>query len=472
MTEPAFFSTLAARQRTGQLWPDGKPGVVVMGAGSSGIAALVELQRLQLPALALESRAEIGGIWSQSPHPATYPHLLQNTAPELTVFAEQRANFVQSGSHLTRQQYANYLKHYTEHYQLTPQIYTGCTLLSIRQIQDGLELVVQDSTHPDQQLCIQASHLINASGLYHQPQWPQLPGLDSYTGTLWHSSEVDYQVLQQQQQQVLVLGAGNTAVDMVVLAHREGNQLSLSCRTPTWVLPRLIDSLPLDVLQQQLSRHYGKTEGSTQFRRRCLEAGAWYSAGEPAVTELDFAKARISVSTEVLPLLQQQVVTVYPGISHIAGRTVYFQDGRSMQPDCIICCTGYQYQSPELPAAAQTQQPLVAEVRHPTLAQYWCLGAPAVWGGSPPVAKAQARLAATAIAAGWSVAELARRAQDGPVYQRTKQLVGPGFAVVEYQGYLDFVAALCADSMSPGAALEGAACQVPPVNITRESYYV
>ena len=101
--------------------------------------------------------------------------------------------------------------------------------------------------------------------------------------------------------------------------------------------------------------------------------------------------------------------------------------------------------STDLPAFADTNfnSPLIANVASPDITNLWLVGCPAVWGGSPPIAEAQAQLIAFAIKHGIELDELKTIVANAPNYEQTSDTVALGFKVVEFKGYTNFVEYIC-----------------------------
>lgn len=89
----------------------------------------------------------------------------------------------------------------------------------------------------------QARVLMVCTGYLHQPKWPALPGLASFPGPVFHSSQWDHsQALAGQR--VAVVGSGASAVQFVPEIQPQVARLHLFQRTPHWVLPKPDHAIP------------------------------------------------------------------------------------------------------------------------------------------------------------------------------------------------------------------------------------
>ncbi|MFN3580918.1 MAG: flavin-containing monooxygenase [Pseudomonas sp.] len=173
--------------------------VLVIGAGQAGLASGWQLQQQGLKFLILEEQSQPGGNWRnyydslQLFSPAAYSSL-----PGLPFPAEP--------SHYpTRDEVVQYLDAYAALFQLP--IRQNTQVARVDRLGSGFQL----STTDGQQF--QSKAVIIASGAFSRPYLPNITGLDSFCGTLLHSSQ--YQNPQPfHGQRVIVIGAANSAVQI------------------------------------------------------------------------------------------------------------------------------------------------------------------------------------------------------------------------------------------------------------------
>jgi cation diffusion facilitator CzcD-associated flavoprotein CzcO len=81
----------------------------------------------------------------------------------------------------------------------------------------------------------QADVVIAATGVLHHPRYPDIPGMDTFSGSLFHSARWDPQV-EVEGARIGVIGTGSTAVQIVSSIVDRVAQLSLFQRTAQWVM--------------------------------------------------------------------------------------------------------------------------------------------------------------------------------------------------------------------------------------------
>jgi cation diffusion facilitator CzcD-associated flavoprotein CzcO len=78
--------------------------------------------------------------------------------------------------------------------------------------------------------------VIAATGVLHHPKYPEIKGLESFGGALFHSARWDHDVALEGAR-VGVVGTGSTAVQIVSAIVDRVEKLVLFQRTPQWILP-------------------------------------------------------------------------------------------------------------------------------------------------------------------------------------------------------------------------------------------
>lgn len=415
--------------------------VLIIGAGTSGIAAARELDALRIEYRILESSGDIGGIWGRGMHHASYPGLLQNTAPNLTVFEHPMVEYELRGTHFSREEYAEYLYNYVSCVGIINRVEFNTRATCVHPQSDGLRVDV--STGTELRLSrILASNVIYAGGLHHQAFIPDIRGISTFAGDICHSSEVsDFSVYRRKR--VLLIGLGNTSADLAVSLRRESDvDVHLSRRGAVWVVPREIGSTPIDTCCQMLRLRFPQ-DWSERFHAACVNSGALYFGNDGGSECIDFRKSRITVNTDMIGQINTGRATVHTEITGVEGRLVCFDDQTEAEFDSIVFCTGYSYRPIFM---RNSSGPLIGNVRDPKF-NIWYIGAPAVWGGSPRLAQYQSSLAAHAICRKWSAAKLCEVVCRSRFtsYKRATSTVGPGLEVVDFIEYQNLINDICKD---------------------------
>ncbi|GAB3806888.1 flavin-containing monooxygenase [Micromonospora zhanjiangensis] len=196
---------------------------LVIGAGQAGLATAHHLTRTGVTPLVLEAGQEATGAW-----PRFYDSLILFSPArhsQLPGVAFER----DPDGYPSRDDVVAYLRRYANH--LDADIRTSTTVTRVTW-QNGTFDVATSTGE-----LFTARHVISATGGFGRPHRPQLPGLDSFTGTVLHSADY-HNPAQLPGTRLLVVGAGNSAVQIAVelAAHAE---VTLTSRRPVrWVKQR------------------------------------------------------------------------------------------------------------------------------------------------------------------------------------------------------------------------------------------
>ena len=194
--------------------------------------------------------------------------------------------------------------------------------------------------------------MLVANGHHWDPRWPEppFPGADEFAGEqihVHHYREPDVLV----GKRVLVLGIGNSAVDIAVESSRIAEATFLAMRRGAYVLPKFLGGKPIDEVSPAWT-----TWLPLSMRRVVMGRMLNMAVGD--VTDYGLPKpdhklleAHPTVSSELLPRLGHGDIAVKPNIDRFAGgRTVRFVDGSEEEIDLVVYCTGYRITFPFLRA--------------------------------------------------------------------------------------------------------------------------
>lgn len=209
--------------------------VVVVGAGFSGIGAATKLDEAGIRDwVVLEAGDGVGGTW----HWNTYPGVAVDIPSFSYQFSfAQRTDWSRTyapGSELKR--YAEWL---VDRAGIRDRIRFGCLVEAAAWDEDETcwRLRLADGRE------VTATYLVNASGALHTPKAPDIPGLDTFDGTVVHTARWDHD-LDLAGARVGVIGTGASAVQLVPEIAPVTEHLTVFQRTPIWCFPKPDAALP------------------------------------------------------------------------------------------------------------------------------------------------------------------------------------------------------------------------------------
>ena len=381
------------------------PSVCVIGAGSSGIAAVKALAHAGYDVTAYEKSDRVGGNWvwgNSNGTSSAYRSLHINTSRERMEYTDfPMPKSYPDFPHHTH--IAKYFDDYVDHFGVRDRIRfeTGVERASRRP--DGVwEMALEKGeTH-------RYDALLVANGHHWDARWPEpaFPGAESFGGLQIHSHDYvgdDPEFFRDKR--VVVLGMGNSAMDIAVEASFSAAATYLAARRGAWVIPKYLFGRPLDQISTQAGVPFKVRQ---RFVRGLLRVGVGdmerYGLPKPDHRPLE---AHPTISDDILSRIAHGEVTPKPNIARLTGRTVVFTDGSEVEADVVVYCTGYKvtfpFFDPGLIAAPDNDMPLFRRVFHPAIGSVFFVGLLQPLGAIMPLAAAQSEWVGDHLAGGYAL---------------------------------------------------------------------
>jgi dimethylaniline monooxygenase (N-oxide forming) len=370
--------------------------VCIVGAGSSGVAAAQVLKARGIPYDCFEKGSFIGGNWryeNDNGMSSAYRSLHINTSRRVMAFKTlpMPDHFPDYPDHF---QMAEYFDEYADHFGLRETIGFNTEVVAVEPTDGEWEVTVEDADGKRETARYRA--VLIANGHHWDPRWPEpaFPGAEEFEGEQTHAHHYrEPDVLPGKR--VLVLGIGNSAVDIAVESSRIADKTFLATRRGAYVIPKYINGKPIDELSNPI---VSMLPLSVQrfFATRALGVA---SAADPSAYGLPkpdhkLFEAHPTVSSELLPRLGHGDIAPKPNIDRFTGgRTVRFADGTEEEIDLVVYCTGYKvtfpFFAPEVFAAPDNRLPLYRRVVSPERPGLYFIGFIQPLGPIMPLAEAQ-----------------------------------------------------------------------------------
>jgi putative flavoprotein involved in K+ transport len=298
--------------------------VVVVGAGAAGLATAAELRRRGVDPLVLDRGTAVGDVWrGRYDRLRLHTPRLQSGLPSLAVPAS-------AGRWVARDDYADYLQRYAERAHVVPEF--GHEVRSVRRA--GHWIVESDRA------TVHADHVVLAAGFANAPVVPSWAGAEQHSGRYRNAAPY-------RGQDVLVVGAGNSAAEIAVDLLDGGARVSLSVRTVPPVVPRSIAGVPASLLaipQQPLPAALADRLNSLARR---LTVGDLTPFGLPTPAQGPVTRTRTTgdpplFDVGLVAALRSGRISVVPAVDRVEGREVVLADGSRRTPDAVVAATGWR----------------------------------------------------------------------------------------------------------------------------------
>jgi len=367
------------------------PRACVIGAGSSGIAAVKALHERSIPFDCFEASDEIGGNWvfgNRNGMSAAYRDLFINVSRERMAYSDfpMPTSYPDFPHHTHIREYFN---DYVDHFGLRPHITFQSTVQHAAPRMDGGWEVTLEGGETRAY-----DALLVANGHHWDPRWPEpaFPGSDAFSGEQLHAhSYVENSLFADRN--VVILGMGNSAMDIAVESSYVAANTYLSARHGAWIIPKYVFGKPVDQLPQDPRVPFA-------IRQRMIHQVIKSYTGDPSRYGLPkpdhkFGEAHPTVSGRILDRIAHGTITPVPNIAALEGSQVRFTDGRTVDADVVVYCTGYRitfpFFDPHLVSAPDNHIELYRRVFHPDVPNLYFIGLLQPLGAIMPLAEAQSQ---------------------------------------------------------------------------------
>ncbi len=421
--------------------PDGDGKVCVIGAGSSGIAMCRALEQRGVPYDCYERRTEIGGLWRYPAGSGTscaYPSLYANTSKSVMQYPSYpMPEDCPDYPHHT--DVARYFDDYVDHFGVRPHIRLQTEVTAVEPLRGGRWAVslADGSTHDYRAV------MVASGGRHAAPVYRRIGG--GFSGRELHAFDYDGPE-PFAGKRVVIVGLGATSADIATEVSRVAAATHLSVRTGHYVVPKIIEGRPIDKLSPFMKKLSVEQRRPLLTLMLKLVHGDMTSYGLPAPPYKPGQGPLISTS-ELLPAIVHGRISPKPVIEAAEGRTVRFADGRTVEADAIIHCTGYRIEFPfldeTLVSGGDDAPPLYQLVVAPELQNLYFIGLLHSMMSLMPLAEAQSEWVGDLLdgtaelpsrAAMWAEIRRARRRQDKRFWDSSGHLlVDPN----EYERLID-----------------------------------
>jgi len=184
--------------------------------------------------------------------------------------------------------------------------------------------------------------VIYAGGHEWQRYMPEIDGMETFEGRLIHSRDY-HSTVEFDGKRVLVIGAGNSGVDISSDAAVAADFAALSTRRGYWFLPKQVFGVPITEYidgTEELPARFAGMDFDERIEVLLSLVGDLTRFGLPA-PDHQLTETHPIVSNTVLHNLSHGRLSWRPDVAKIDGADVHFKDGRVEQYDVIVCATGY-----------------------------------------------------------------------------------------------------------------------------------
>ncbi|XP_015682354.1 dimethylaniline monooxygenase [N-oxide-forming] 5 [Protobothrops mucrosquamatus] len=439
-----------------------KKRVAIVGAGSSGLCNIKCCLEEGLDPVCFERSDDVGGLWRFKENPeeeraSIYKSVIINTSKEMMCFSDfpipdDFPNYMHNSKIM------DYFRMYAERFDLLKYVRFKTKVCSVTKRPDfstsGQWDVTTESEGKQESSIFDA--VLVCTGHHTNAYLPldSFPGIQTFKGHYLHSR--DYKSPDAfTGKRVVVIGIGNSGVDLAVEISHTAQQVFLSTRRGAWLLSRVGDkgypfdtvfsrahllleqSLPLSMVERFIQRKLNSRFDHSHYG---LKPQHGFRGQHPTVND-DLPNCLISGK-----------IVIKSNIAEFTETAAVFDDGSKEEDiDCVVLATGYSFSFPflgDLMTVVENQIPLykfvfLPNLEKPTLA---IIGLVQPLGAIMPIAEMQARWA-TRVFKGLaqlpSTSEMISDITDKKISMAKRYVKSQRHTIqVDYTDYMDELASL------------------------------
>ena len=310
--------------------------VCIIGAGAGGLSMARALKRRDIAYDHFERHSDVGGVWDQNnPGSAMYDsaHMISSKTMSGFLGFPMPDDYPDYPGH---KRVLAYLRSFADACGLKKQIQFSTEIISATKNEGGWDVKLGDGSkhHYDA--------VIAATGLAWHPRMPDYPG--KFDGEIIHSSKFRNGDIFRGKR-VMIIGAGNSGVDIAAEAARSADAAFLSMRRAYHFIPKHVFGMPADVFAVTGSLFpMFMQQWSLALVLRLINGDVTrHGLQKPDHLPLN---SHPIVNSQAMHHMAHGDLVPKVDVERFDGKEVVFKDGSREDVDLIVMATGYQHKIP------------------------------------------------------------------------------------------------------------------------------
>ncbi|GAA4831631.1 NAD(P)/FAD-dependent oxidoreductase [Saccharopolyspora rosea] len=206
--------------------------VAVVGAGFAGLYLLHRLRGLGLSARCFETAPDVGGTWYWNRYPGARCDV-RSVDYSYSFDEGLQQDWDWSERYSAQPEVLSYLRHVAERFDLRRSITFRTRIVAAHYDEESATWTL----HGEDGERARARFCVMATGCLSVPKRPEIPGLGSFVGAVYHSARWPEMGVDLAGRRVGVFGTGASGVQMIPLLAEQASRLTVFQRTPAFSLP-------------------------------------------------------------------------------------------------------------------------------------------------------------------------------------------------------------------------------------------
>lgn len=321
--------------------------VCIVGGGTVGILAAKNCIAEGFLPTVFEQTQRVGGVWrlDDAPNRVAYESLYTNSSGAMMGISDFPLPQELQDVFPTRQDICDYYERYVDKFHLDKYIKFGARVESVRRDAAAGWVVEVSQAQGREEHTFDAIFL--CAGQFREPLVPEIPGAERFRGRVSHSAAYR-NAAGLAGKRVVVVGNGNSALDISLEAARAGATVTVLCRSGNTVIP-VADFHGRPVDQMLNTRTFTAIPGSLRkllfYRLVSGNTSEFVQKGMPqpptAAQSLGFANLKEHVAYRQL-MGEGRIKLIGGALESLGENSVITAAGAEIGADEVILCTGYR----------------------------------------------------------------------------------------------------------------------------------
>jgi cation diffusion facilitator CzcD-associated flavoprotein CzcO len=205
---------------------------VIVGAGFAGLYMLYRLRALGFSVRIYEAGEGVGGTWFWNRYPGArcdvesmeYSYSFSNALQQEWQWTERYAS---------QPEILRYLNYVADRFELRRDIQLNTRVTAASFDESANRWIIQT----DRGNRVSARFCIMATGCLSTPKDPDIKGLESFQGTVYHTARWPQENIDFTGQQIGIIGTGSSGIQVIPIIARQASNLFVFQRTPNFSVP-------------------------------------------------------------------------------------------------------------------------------------------------------------------------------------------------------------------------------------------
>jgi cyclohexanone monooxygenase len=181
--------------------------VIVIGAGFAGLHMLHKLRTLGYTARGYEAASDVGGVWHWNRYPGARCDV-ESLQYSYSFSEELEQQWVWTEKYAAQPEILSYIRHVADRYDLRRDIVFDARVKSM--VFDDAQSAWHLETESGERAS--ARFVVMATGALSIPRLPDIPGIESFAGSVYHTGAWPHEGVDFSGRRVGVIGTGSSGV--------------------------------------------------------------------------------------------------------------------------------------------------------------------------------------------------------------------------------------------------------------------